>query len=160
MVNKGVGAFVCLTIIALDITAGILGIRAEAAQNQEKHLRLWLFECKQPSEDAYRLGFAAIVLLIIAHVLANLLSGCTACSHEEIHKASLGRQLSLLSLFFTWIILAVALGMLVIGTKANHKSNASCGLSHHHFLSIGGILCFVHSLFSIAYYVTATASIH
>lgn len=58
------------------------------------------------------------------------------------------------------VILAVGLGMLVIGTKANSKSNASCGLSHHRFLSIGGILCFVHSLFSIAYYVTATASIH
>ncbi|KAJ9562734.1 hypothetical protein OSB04_007894 [Centaurea solstitialis] len=160
MPNKGVGAFLCLVIIALDITAGILGIRAEAAQNQEKHLRLWLFECKEPSPEAYRLGLAAIVLLIAAHVLANLLSGCTVCNHDEVQKASLGRQLSLLSLFFTWVILAVGLGMLVIGTKANHKTNASCGLSHHHFLSIGGILCFVHSLFSVAYYVTATASIH
>ncbi|KAI3718114.1 hypothetical protein L6452_18966 [Arctium lappa] len=160
MPNKGVGAFVCLVIIMFDITAGILGIRAEAAQNQEKHLRLWLFECKEPSQEAYRLGLGAIVLLIAAHVLANLLSGCTVCNHDEVQKASLGRQLSLLSLFFTWVILAVGLGMLVIGTKANHKSNASCGLSHHHFLSIGGILCFVHSLFSVAYYVTATASIH
>ena len=34
MVNRGVGAFVCFLIIALDITAGILGIKAEAAQNQ------------------------------------------------------------------------------------------------------------------------------
>ncbi|GJV28318.1 putative mitochondrial protein [Tanacetum coccineum] len=99
---SGVGAFVCFVIIALDITAGILGIKAEAAQNQEKHLRLWLFECKEPSQEAYKLGFAAIVLLIIAHVLANLLSGCTACSRDEIHKASTGRQLSLLSLFFAW----------------------------------------------------------
>nr|GEW30118.1 retrotransposon protein, putative, Ty1-copia subclass [Tanacetum cinerariifolium] len=97
---KSVGAFVCFVIIALDITAGILGIKAEAAQNQEKHLRLWLFECKEPSQEAYKLGFAAIVLLIVAHVLANLLSGCTACSRDEIHKASTGRQLSLLSLFF------------------------------------------------------------
>ncbi|KAI3765544.1 hypothetical protein L2E82_15581 [Cichorium intybus] len=160
MANKVIGALVCLVIIALDITAGILGIRAEAAQNQEKHLRLWLFECKEPSHEAYTLGLAAIVLLIAAHVLANLLSGCAVCSHDEVQKASLGRQLSLLSLFFTWVVLAVGLGMLVIGTKANSKSNASCGLSHHRFLSIGGILCFVHSLFSIAYYVTATASIH
>lgn len=31
---KIVGVFVCLFIMALDITAGILGIQAEAAQNQ------------------------------------------------------------------------------------------------------------------------------
>lgn len=31
---KIVGVFVCLAIITLDITAGILGIQAEAAQNQ------------------------------------------------------------------------------------------------------------------------------
>ncbi|KAJ0749916.1 hypothetical protein HanPSC8_Chr05g0202961 [Helianthus annuus] len=160
MVNKGVGLFVCVIVIVLDIIAGILGVKAEAAQNQEKHLRLWLFECKEPSQEAFRLGCGAILLLIVAHVLANLLNGCTPCGQDETHKASLGRQLSLLSLFFTWVIAAVGLGLLVIGTKANHKSNASCGLSHHRFLSMGGILCFVHLLFSTFYYVTATASAH
>ncbi|KAI7736957.1 hypothetical protein M8C21_025508 [Ambrosia artemisiifolia] len=159
MVNKGVGAVVCIFIMALDITAGFLGIKAEGAQNQEKHLRLWLFECKEPSQEAFRLGCVAILLLIVAHVLANLLSGCTACSQDQTHKGSLWRQLSLLSFIFTWVIVAVGLGALVIGTKANHKSNASCGLSHHHFLSIGGILCIVHGIFSILYYVTATASL-
>ncbi|KAJ0918570.1 putative modifying wall lignin-1/2 [Helianthus annuus] len=142
MVNKGVGLFVCVIVIVLDIIAGILGVKAEAAQNQEKHLRLWLFECKEPSQEAFRLGCGAILF------------------QDETHKASLGRQLSLLSLFFTWVIAAVGLGLLVIGMKANHKSNASCGLSHHRFLSMGGILCFVHLLFSTFYYVTATASAH
>lgn len=41
---------------------------------------------------------------------------------------------------------------------SNDKSNASCGLSHHHFFSIGGIVCFVHGLFCVAYYVSSTAS--
>jgi hypothetical protein len=56
------------------------------------------------------------------------------------------------------IALAVGLSMLVIGTTSNNKSRGSCGFTHHHFLSIGGILCFVHGLFSVAYYVSATAS--
>lgn len=57
------------------------------------------------------------------------------------------------------IILAVGLSMLVIGTLSNNKSRASCGFSHHHFFSIGGILCFVHGLFGVAYYVSATAAL-
>lgn len=32
--GKFIGVFACLVIVALDIIAGILGIRAEAAQNQ------------------------------------------------------------------------------------------------------------------------------
>ncbi|KAK4437323.1 hypothetical protein Salat_0066200 [Sesamum alatum] len=157
--GKFIGVFACLVIVALDIVAGILGIRAEAAQNEEKHLRLWIFECKEPSHDAFVLGLAAATLLGIAHVLANLLGGCSVCTQEEFEKASPSKQLSMACLIFTWIILAVGLSMLVIGIISNHKSRASCGFTHHHFLSIGGILCMVHALFAVAYYVTSTSAI-
>lgn len=69
--------------------------------------------------------------------------------------SSFGRVVDLIR-----IVLAVGLSMLVIGTSSNHKSRGSCGFTHHHFLSIGGILCFVHGLFSVAYYASATASIN
>ncbi|GMN58059.1 hypothetical protein TIFTF001_027161 [Ficus carica] len=159
--GKGVGILLCLVIVAMDVGAGILGIQAEVEQNKVKHLRLWLFECRDPSEAAYKLGLAAAGLLVAAHVISNLLGGCQncICSQDELQKASPNRQLSLACLLFTWIILAVGLSMLVIGTLSNHKSRASCGFSHHHFLSIGGILCFVHGLFAVAYYISATASI-
>ncbi|KAF5741457.1 hypothetical protein HS088_TW10G00454 [Tripterygium wilfordii] len=159
MVKIG-GVLVCLVIVAMDIGAGILGIQAEVAQNQVKHLRLFIFECREPSQDAFKLGFAAAVLLVLAHVITNLLGGCMCiCSQEEFHGASPNRQLSMACLCFSWLIMAVGLSMLVIGTMSNHKSKASCGFSHHHFLSIGGILCFVHALFSVAYYVSATAAL-
>lgn len=48
--------------------------------------------------------------------------------------------------------------MLVIGALANSKTRSKCGFSHRNFLSIGGILCFVHGLFCIPYYVSATAA--
>ncbi|KAE8673480.1 Histone H2A 10 [Hibiscus syriacus] len=48
--------------------------------------------------------------------------------------------------------------MLIIGTLSNSKSRKSCGISHHRLLSIGGILCFIHGLFTVAYYVSATAT--
>ncbi|KAG6419547.1 hypothetical protein SASPL_121769 [Salvia splendens] len=157
--GKFMGIFACLLIVCLDMVGGILGIKAEAAQNQEKHLRLWIFECKEPSHDAYVLGLAAATLLGIAHVLANLLGGCSVCTQEEIEKASPTKKLSIACLVFTWIILAGGLSMLVIGIISNHKSRASCGFTHHHFLWIGGILCMVHALFAVAYYVTATSTL-
>ncbi|XP_065873267.1 protein VASCULATURE COMPLEXITY AND CONNECTIVITY-like [Euphorbia lathyris] len=157
MVKLG-GIVVCLLVVSIDVVAGILGIQAEIAQNKVKHLRLWIFECRDPSEDAFKLGLAAAALLGLAHVLANLIGGCMCiCSQQELQSASPNKQLSVACFFFTWIILAVGLSMLVIGTLSNNKSRASCGFTHHHFLSIGGILCFVHALFSVAYYVSATA---
>lgn len=70
--------------------------------DQVKHLRLWIFECKEPSHDAFVLGFAAAVLLGLAHVLANLLGGCNVCTQDDLEKASPNRQLSLACLLFTW----------------------------------------------------------
>ncbi|XP_052208275.1 protein VASCULATURE COMPLEXITY AND CONNECTIVITY-like [Diospyros lotus] len=159
MAARTVGIIVaCLLIAAMDITAGILGIKAEAAQNQAKHMRLWLFECKDPSHKAFTLGVAAATLLCAAHVLANLLGGCSVCTTDDLSRASPSGQCSLACLFITWVTLAVGLALLVIGTMSNHKSRASCGFTHHHYMSIGGILCFVHAGFSVAYIATGTAA--
>ncbi|CAI0550493.1 unnamed protein product [Linum tenue] len=157
--GKIVGLFICILIVAMDIGAGILAFQAEVSQNKVKHLRLWIFECRDPSNGAFKLGLAAAGLLVLAHVIANLLSGCLCiCSQDELQRASPHKQLSVACFFFTWIILAIGLSMLVIGTLSNNKSRASCGFTHHHFFSIGGILCFVHGLFSVAYYISANAA--
>ncbi|XP_060213215.1 protein VASCULATURE COMPLEXITY AND CONNECTIVITY-like [Lycium barbarum] len=149
-----------LLIVALDIVAGILGYKAEAAQDQEKHLTLWMLEsCSKPSHEAFVFGLAAATLLGVAHVLANLLGGCSVCSTDDIRKATPIKQLSIACLVFTWIIFAVGLGTLVIGTNANHKSTTSCVYLHHNYLSIGGVLSFVHALFSVGYYVTASQNL-
>jgi hypothetical protein len=77
---------------------------------QVKHLRLFIFECKEPSSQAFKLGFAAATLLGLAHVIANLLGGCNCiCSQEELEKASPSRQLSLACLFFTWYVIVKVL---------------------------------------------------
>ena len=159
-----------------------------------KHLRVWIFECRDPSEKAFKLGLAAAKLLVLAHVIANMLGVCNCvCSQEKLRKASLSRKLSLVFLIFTWyvsikpgldydyilnssthlgliffvfvflwlirIVFAVGLSMLAIGTSSNQKTKASCGFSSHHFLSIGGNLCFVHGLFSFLYYVSTVANL-
>ncbi|KAL3624694.1 hypothetical protein CASFOL_031362 [Castilleja foliolosa] len=102
MRGKIVGIFACFLIVTLDVTAGILGLKAEAAQNQVKHLKLWIFECKEPSHDAFVLGIAAATLLCVAHVLANLVGGCNICSRDDLHNAAPSKKLSVACLVFTW----------------------------------------------------------
>ncbi|XP_059664572.1 protein VASCULATURE COMPLEXITY AND CONNECTIVITY-like [Cornus florida] len=154
-----IGVLVCLLIVVMDIVAGILGIKAEAAQNKVKDFKLGIFECKEPSHKAFVLGLVAATLLCLAHILANLLGGCTNCTtQEELPKPSQHSKLSVACLVFTWIILAAGLSMLVIGTKSNKKSRGSCGFTHHYILSTGGTMCFFHCLLCVAYYVSATAT--
>ncbi|GAV74991.1 DUF1218 domain-containing protein [Cephalotus follicularis] len=157
---KNVGFLVCLLIMVMDIVAGILGIEAEMAQNKVKHLRVWIFECRDPSYQAFKLGLASALLLALAHAIANLLGGCICIwSRKEYVESSANKQLAVASLIFSWIILAVAFSMLIMGTLTNSRSRKYCGISHHRLFSIGGILCFIHGLFAVAYYVSATASI-
>ncbi|XAR53731.1 hypothetical protein NMG60_11022388 [Bertholletia excelsa] len=152
-----IGPLVCLLVMAMDITAGILGIEAEVAQNKVKNLRAWIFECRDPSYEAFKLGMAAVVLLSLAHTIANLLGGCICFwSREELERASPNKQLAVASLSLSWIMLVIAFSLLIIGTLANSKSRKSCGIAHHRFFSIGGIVCFIHGLFIVAYYVSAT----
>jgi hypothetical protein len=58
------------------------------------------------------------------------------------------------------MVLIVGLALLVLGALPNSKkkSMAHCGVVRHNFLSIGGILCFVHALFCLVYYVSANAA--
>lgn len=53
--------------------------------------------------------------------------------------------------------MGIAFILLISGTLANSKSRKNCGISHHSQLSIGGILCFIHGLFAVAYFISATA---
>ncbi|TYI04453.1 hypothetical protein ES332_A10G018800v1 [Gossypium tomentosum] len=131
---------ICLLIIALDITAGILGIEAEKAENKAMHLGAGHVECRKTSSQAYRLGFAALVLLTLAHVIGTLLGGCVCIWRKgNSNKASVIKYLAVAFLIISWIILVVGLIMLIIGTLSNSsKSGYSCGISHHRMFTIGG----------------------
>ncbi|XP_015943297.1 protein DESIGUAL 2 [Arachis duranensis] len=157
--TKNYGFLICILVMVMDIIAGILGIQAEIAQNKEEHMKVGVFECRVPSYEAFKLGLAATVLLALAHVIANLLGGCICVwSRDQYTKATANRQLAVAFLIFSWMILAVAFSMLIIGTLANSRSKQSCNILNHRLLSIGGVLCFIHGLFVVPYYVSATAT--
>ncbi|KAL9236675.1 hypothetical protein vseg_011313 [Gypsophila vaccaria] len=150
---------ICLLLIIIDIVAGILGIQAQVAQNKGRYMRVWIFECREPSYEAYKLGLAASILLAVAHVIANVLGGCVCIrSRQDWERSSPNRQIAGSSLIFSWIIFCVAFSLLVLGTVSNARSRQSCGFSHKHLFIIGGILSFIHGLFLVAYYVGSSAA--
>ncbi|XP_047337156.1 protein DESIGUAL 3-like [Impatiens glandulifera] len=160
---KKYGIIACIAVVAMDIAAGILALKAEATQDQVKHLRLWMFECKDPSNQAYKLGLAAVVLLSLSHALANFIGGCSSCSmnsSSSFRSSAPSKQCSLACLVLTWVVLVVGLYLLISGIRSNNNSQTSCGFSHPHFLSIGAISCFVHAAFSVSYCLTSTIATH
>ncbi|XP_039049420.1 uncharacterized protein LOC120190408 [Hibiscus syriacus] len=147
----------CLLILVLDTTAGILGI---AAGNQTD-------ECSGEQDDidlcglvAFLLGFAASVLLLLAQICGNCFAGCICiCTEDDLNKASAKKRLAAASHIFSLcrmnkIILAVGLTMLIEG-MANAASKCC---EPKPFLTVGGILCLAHGLFTVAYYLSATAA--
>ncbi|KAG6525102.1 uncharacterized protein LOC122049356 [Zingiber officinale] len=154
------GAIICLLILAIDVAAGVLGIEAEMVQNKGRHLRVFFIECKEPVHQAYKLGIAAAALLALSHAVANVLGGCPCiCSRDQWDNSMPNKQMASVTLIFSWIVAIVGFTMLMIGAMSNSKSRVRCGLVRRHFLSIGGILCFVHALFCMVYYVSAHASV-
>ncbi|XP_062190252.1 protein VASCULATURE COMPLEXITY AND CONNECTIVITY-like [Phragmites australis] len=153
-------AVICLLVIAMDVAAGVLGIHAEKAQSQGRHLRIMFIECRQPVRRAYELGVAAAAVLASSHAIANIAGGCAcACSGEKLRRWSPNRRMAFFALVLTWMVLVVGLALLVLGALPNSKRKmAECGVVRHRFLSIGGVLCFVHALFCIVYYASANAA--
>ncbi|KAL1555554.1 protein DESIGUAL 3-like [Salvia divinorum] len=150
--RKCMGFFVCFLILALDTTATVFGWRAQYAQELVQQMKLWKVEYKKPCQVAYALGLAAACLLVISHVLANFVGGYSAWTRVVGNEeASSTRSLSTACLVFTWVFLAFGLWMLGNGVLSIRKSRASCGLSHHHYLNMGGLLCIFHAISSCAY---------
>ncbi|GMY31479.1 probable histone H2A.3 [Fagus crenata] len=50
---------VCLVLVAMDVLAGILSIKAEFAKNKVTRMRLRTIVCKESNRDAFKLGLAA-----------------------------------------------------------------------------------------------------
>lgn len=66
---------------------------------------MWIFECRDPSEQAFKLGLAAAILLALAHVIGNLLGGCVCISSKEDYdRSSANKQLAVASLVFSWYV--------------------------------------------------------
>ncbi|KAE8664486.1 hypothetical protein F3Y22_tig00112762pilonHSYRG00092 [Hibiscus syriacus] len=121
--------------MVLDTTAGVLGIALGSQTDEE--CSGWIDLCALLT---FLLGFAAAVLVVLAQVCGNCFAGCVCiCTKDELNKASANDWRPLPTFFH------VGLTMLIIGmANADSKSNP--------FFTVGGILCFAHGLFTVAYH--------
>ncbi|PKI65683.1 hypothetical protein CRG98_013978 [Punica granatum] len=176
MAMRIVRVLVCALIVAMDVAAGILAIEAQVAQTKaikaQAEGRGSRSGCKELpsscSSRAFKLALAAAVLLALAHVTSNLLGGCTCvCSSmEELERSSSNRKFWFACLVSSWIIAAIGLPMVITGMLENSRSRSDggggcCRISSHqqHFLSTGGVLCFVHALLSLSFYCSSIISV-
>lgn len=73
---------------------------------QVNHLKVWIFECRDPSYQAFKLGLAATILLVLAQVISKLLGGCICIrSREELDQSSSNKQLAFASVVLQWFVL-------------------------------------------------------
>ncbi|CAF2082598.1 hypothetical protein IGI04_021817 [Brassica rapa subsp. trilocularis] len=160
------GFLVSVLIICADITAAVLGIEAEIAQSKQQqhhHARQQHSRhtgCpRSPSSGAFAEGVAAMVLLSIVHVTANVLGGCTYIrSKQDFTRATANKILAVALLVISWIFFAVSYSTLMLATLANSRSNRFCSLPHRWLFLIGGIFCLGHGLVTSGYYVSAIAA--
>jgi hypothetical protein len=70
---------------------------------QVKKVTILFIECEKPSEKAYQLGLAVVVLLVVAHSIANFLGDCACmCSQLEFIRASIDRKLAATTIILSW----------------------------------------------------------
>ncbi|KAL9441435.1 hypothetical protein AB3S75_020012 [Citrus x aurantiifolia] len=158
------GVIVCVMIVAIDVVAGVLSIKAGLIAQNKRDSGCGEAESEHHDKEVFKLGLAAAALQAVAHIVANLLGAfmCICCT-EELERSTANRQLWFASLALSWIVAGVGFAMLIAGMLENSKSSlssSSCGKLHNHFFVIGSILCFLHALLlCIALYVSATFSL-
>ncbi|KAK9151952.1 hypothetical protein Syun_010261 [Stephania yunnanensis] len=80
------------------------------------------------------------------------------CPREELDGASANVQLATSCLVISWCVFLVAFGLMIFETLLNGKLEGDHeGTPHTGYLLAGGILCFVHALSAVYYYVSAKA---
>ncbi|KAK8664840.1 hypothetical protein V6N13_084613 [Hibiscus sabdariffa] len=137
---------VCSLIMALDTTAGILSITVQTTDEGSRE------DDVAHGIVAFLLGFVASLLLVLAQVSGNCFAGCIwICTKEDLDKASGKKKMAVASHIFSWIMLAVGLTMLIVG-MAKFESASD------HVFFVGGLVCFIHGLFTVAYIVSAIAA--
>ncbi|KAH0876666.1 hypothetical protein HID58_064060 [Brassica napus] len=122
----------------MDVIAGLVAIQAEGAQEEVKHMKVWLLECKAPSQKAFVLGIIALVCLAAAHIFAVMI-GCSISNIVKVLAVpKISAYINMACLSLTWIVAIAGAGILTMGIWTNRESRSKCGFTNKHFLSFGG----------------------
>ena len=69
---------------------------------QVKHMKVWLLECKAPSQKAFVLGIIALVCLAAAHIFAVMI-GCSISNIVKVLAVpKISAYINMACLSLTW----------------------------------------------------------
>ncbi|CAN8311298.1 unnamed protein product [Cochlearia groenlandica] len=150
-VSSGVIIAVCIfLIVGLDVFAGFMGLQAETAQQDVKHNRVWLLECKAPSKTAFTFAIISLSCLLAAQLMTIMVG----CSLSSLSKPKFSGYLNITCLCLTLVVTSVGAGMLARGIWTNRESRSKCGVTNKNVLYMGGQVCFLHAIVSVIFYFT------
>ncbi|KAJ0966075.1 hypothetical protein J5N97_027213 [Dioscorea zingiberensis] len=134
---------VCLSIVIVDLVAGILAIAAQAAQDKDKN------HCNPTAPTlAYKLSISGQVLMAVALLIAEEFTtqprlhpnSDSARTPTHIKVASITRYLA-------WGLFIFGAVMICSATWTSYsKYKLPCSFSEHHLLIVGGVVCFIHAV--------------
>ncbi|KAH7675728.1 Modifying wall lignin-1/2 protein [Dioscorea alata] len=137
---------VCLSILVSDIVAGLFLGLMDSKQDSNYFVCFESSACSpEKAGPAYKLGIASAVLMGLTLVVSDSLSkrtkGCTV-SHST--RSSPNMKVAAVVYWFSWAIALIAIVFLGIGANNDYPgSHIPCSFSKCHFLTVGGVLCFV-----------------
>ncbi|KAL6856887.1 hypothetical protein ACP4OV_018269 [Aristida adscensionis] len=152
------GASIVLVILALDIAAGMLAFKAQAADNKAEKVVIFFIRYREPDHHAYQLGLAGAGLLLLAHAISTcfILGGFSwLYYYPGPQVAPLWASFSRAFAATSWIIFVVAMSLLLLAAEASTKT---WRFVHINAAALGGYLCFIHGLVIVLHHVTATAA--
>ncbi|XP_039130406.1 uncharacterized protein LOC120266816 isoform X1 [Dioscorea cayenensis subsp. rotundata] len=145
-------SLVCLSIVTLDVGAGILAIKAEKAQSQEAN------PCEAKSKTlAYKLGLGAAILMLVAFIITDTFTNRHRFRQQsEPARKPASMRVASVTYVLAWAIFI--LGIALMGAAASTgdpKRRLPCSFSKHHLLAIGGVLCFIEAVVCVTYHLAA-----
>ncbi|XP_044950753.1 cleavage and polyadenylation specificity factor subunit 6-like [Hordeum vulgare subsp. vulgare] len=110
---------VCSVIGSLGVLSAILGFSAEGTKLTILDVYVGLGVCLYPRNPALGLGVCAAIFLVVAQIIFAALGGCCGCCKSRSMPSGSKRIIGVVCAVFSWIVAAVAFGLLVVGAAGN-----------------------------------------
>ncbi|XBJ18233.1 hypothetical protein VPH35_009447 [Triticum aestivum] len=130
---------VCSVVGSLGVLSAILGFSAEGTKLTIFDVYEGVGVCLNPQNPAFGLGVCAAIFLAVAQIIFATLGGCCGCCKSRAIPSQSKRVIGVICAVFSWIVAAVAFGMLVVEAAANAPGTRETSASGYCYIPIDGI---------------------
>ncbi|CAL0314235.1 unnamed protein product [Lupinus luteus] len=115
--------FSIIIFLTLGLISSTLCIASEVKKNKKKDLRWNGKLCYLASSQAFGLGIAALVCLVLAQVIGNCILFKNSCSRGKRNAQYKIPVIARLLLLFSWLSFGIAIILLITATSMNRKQS-------------------------------------